>query len=97
MFIVENTSLVKNRCLQMKLSLVASFVRSLHCLYFKKHQRHFETDVKVGDAFVCRLILGTGNTVIEAVKVLLEHGVQPSVIILLSLFSTPHGKFSARR
>lgn len=81
----------------MKLSLVASFVRSLHCLYFKKHQRHFETDVKVGDAFVCRLILGTGNTVIEAVKVLLEHGVQPSVIILLSLFSTPHGKFSARR
>ncbi|KAL8181228.1 UNVERIFIED_CONTAM: hypothetical protein K2H54_050307 [Gekko kuhli] len=34
---------------------------------------------------------GTGNTVIEAVKVLLEHGVQPSVIILLSLFSTPHG------
>ncbi|NXD61957.1 UPP phosphoribosyltransferase, partial [Eolophus roseicapillus] len=35
---------------------------------------------------------GTGNTVIEAVKVLVEHGVQPSVIILLSLFSTPHGK-----
>ncbi|NXL51322.1 UPP phosphoribosyltransferase, partial [Podilymbus podiceps] len=35
--------------------------------------------------------LGTGNTVIEAVKVLVEHGVQPSVIILLSLFSTPHG------
>ncbi|NXQ62458.1 UPP phosphoribosyltransferase, partial [Anthoscopus minutus] len=34
---------------------------------------------------------GTGNTVIEAVKVLVEHGVQPSVIILLSLFSTPHG------
>ncbi|NXM20370.1 UPP phosphoribosyltransferase, partial [Ploceus nigricollis] len=33
----------------------------------------------------------TGNTVIEAVKVLVEHGVQPSVIILLSLFSTPHG------
>lgn len=37
-------------------------------------------------------LLGTGNTVIEAVKVLVEHGVQPSVIILLSLFSTPHGK-----
>ncbi|NWX03140.1 UPP phosphoribosyltransferase, partial [Caloenas nicobarica] len=36
-------------------------------------------------------LLGTGNTVIEAVKVLVEHGVQPSVIILLSLFSTPHG------
>ncbi|NWS27938.1 UPP phosphoribosyltransferase, partial [Polioptila caerulea] len=36
-------------------------------------------------------VRGTGNTVIEAVKVLVEHGVQPSVIILLSLFSTPHG------
>lgn len=34
---------------------------------------------------------GTGNTVIEAVKVLIEHGVQPRHIILLSLFSTPHG------
>ncbi|MBN3276791.1 UPP phosphoribosyltransferase, partial [Polyodon spathula] len=36
-------------------------------------------------------ILSTGNTVIEAVKVLIEHGVQPKHIILLSLFSTPHG------
>lgn len=40
------------------------------------------------------MISGTGNTVIEAVKVLIEHGVQPSVIILLSLFSTPRGEFS---
>lgn len=39
---------------------------------------------------------GTGNTVIEAVKVLVEHGVQPSVIILLSLFSTPHGELWGR-
>ena len=28
---------------------------------------------------------------IEAVRVLIEHGVQPRHIILLSLFSTPHG------
>lgn len=42
----------------------------------------------------CLFVLGTGNTVIEAVKVLIEHGVQPSVIILLSLFSTPHGEFN---
>lgn len=34
---------------------------------------------------------GTGNTVIEAVRVLTEHGLQPKHIILLSLFSTPHG------
>lgn len=40
---------------------------------------------------------GTGNTVIEAVKVLVEHGVQPSVIILLSLFSTPHGELRGVR
>lgn len=36
-------------------------------------------------------ILSTGNTVIEAVRVLIEHGLQPKHIILLSLFSTPHG------
>ena len=40
----------------------------------------------------CSLFAGTGNTVIEAVRVLIEHGVQPRHIILLSLFSTPHGK-----
>ena len=44
--------------------------------------------------FVAFFVLGTGNTVIEAVKVLVEHGVQPSVIILLSLFSTPHGELN---
>uniref|UniRef100_A0A8C9H7Z9 Uracil phosphoribosyltransferase homolog n=1 Tax=Piliocolobus tephrosceles TaxID=591936 RepID=A0A8C9H7Z9_9PRIM len=51
----------------------------------------FKINVKVANAFGYLLISGTGNTVIEAVKVLIEHGVQPSVIILLSLFSTPHG------
>lgn len=60
----------------------------------KKLQRRFEINVQVANAFGCHLISGTGNTVIEAVKVLIEHGVQPSVIILLSLFSTPHGEFS---
>ncbi|XP_045851023.1 uracil phosphoribosyltransferase homolog isoform X2 [Meles meles] len=44
-----------------------------------------------GNCGVSIMRSGTGNTVIEAVKVLIEHGVQPSVIILLSLFSTPHG------
>lgn len=38
------------------------------------------------------MCVGTGNTVIEAVRVLIEHGVQARHIILLSLFSTPHGK-----
>lgn len=60
----------------------------------EKLQRRFEVNVKVATAFGCHLISGTGNTVIEAVKVLIEHGVQPSVIILLSLFSTPHGECS---
>lgn len=53
--------------------------------------------VKVVKKVECELNLefpvsaGTGNTVIEAVRVLIEHGVQPKHIILLSLFSTPHG------
>lgn len=63
----------------------------------KQHQRYFEMNVKVANAFDFHLISGTGNTVIEAVKVLIEHGVQPSVIILLSLFSTPHGEFNKRQ
>lgn len=33
----------------------------------------------------------TRNTVIETVKVLIEHRVLPSIIILLALFFTPHG------
>lgn len=40
---------------------------------------------------VSNIIRGTRNTVTEAVKVLIEHGVLPSIIILLGLFSTPHG------
>ncbi|XP_062855768.1 uracil phosphoribosyltransferase homolog isoform X2 [Trichomycterus rosablanca] len=38
--------------------------------------------------------LSSGNVVIEAVRLLIDHGVQPSHIILLSLFSTPHGATS---
>ncbi|XP_022654250.1 uracil phosphoribosyltransferase homolog isoform X3 [Varroa destructor] len=34
-------------------------------------------------------IMSTGNTIIKATKVLLEHGVQPDNIILLNLFCTP--------
>lgn len=81
----------------MKLCLVVSYVRLLNCLYFKEAYIHFEINVKVANSLGCHLISGTGNTVIEAVKVLIEHGVQPSVIILLSLFSTPHGKFSRKQ
>ena len=34
----------------------------------------------------------TGATIIEAVKVLAEHGVQDENIIFLNLFATPNGK-----
>lgn len=47
---------------------------------------------KLTSNLVSALSAGTGNTVIEAVRVLIEHGVQPKHIILLSLFSTPHGE-----
>nr|KAF6436627.1 uracil phosphoribosyltransferase-like protein [Rousettus aegyptiacus] len=63
----------------------------------KVYYAKFPPDIYRRKVLLMYPILSTGNTVIEAVKVLLEHGVQPSVIILLSLFSTPHGKFSARR
>lgn len=50
-----------------------------------------------GNCAVSIMGSGTGNTVIEAVKVFIGHGVQPSVILLLSLFSTPHGAKSVIR
>nr|XP_008542372.1 PREDICTED: uracil phosphoribosyltransferase homolog [Equus przewalskii] len=56
-------------------------------IYYAK----FPPDIYRRKVLLMYPILSTGNTVIEAVKVLIEHGVQPSVIILLSLFSTPHG------
>lgn len=57
----------------------------------KVYYAKFPPDIYRRKVLLMYPILSTGNTVIEAVKVLLEHGVQPSVIILLSLFSTPHG------
>ncbi|KFR04261.1 Uracil phosphoribosyltransferase, partial [Opisthocomus hoazin] len=57
----------------------------------KVYYAKFPPDIYRRKVLLMYLILSTGNTVIEAVKVLVEHGVQPSVIILLSLFSTPHG------
>nr|XP_035964775.1 uracil phosphoribosyltransferase homolog isoform X2 [Halichoerus grypus]XP_035964776.1 uracil phosphoribosyltransferase homolog isoform X2 [Halichoerus grypus] len=60
----------------------------------KVYYAKFPPDIYRRKVLLMYPILSTGNTVIEAVKVLIEHGVQPSVIILLSLFSTPRGEFS---
>ncbi|XP_034969438.1 uracil phosphoribosyltransferase homolog [Zootoca vivipara] len=57
----------------------------------KVYYAKFPPDIFRRKVLLMYPILSTGNTVIEAVKVLIEHGVQPNVIILLSLFSTPHG------
>ncbi|OPJ89751.1 uracil phosphoribosyltransferase-like protein [Patagioenas fasciata monilis] len=56
----------------------------------KVYYAKFPPDIYRRKVLLMYPILSTGNTVIEAVKVLVEHGVQPSVTILLSLFSTPH-------
>ncbi|XP_061203768.1 uracil phosphoribosyltransferase homolog isoform X1 [Neopsephotus bourkii] len=58
----------------------------------KVYYAKFPPDIYRRKVLLMYPILSTGNTVIEAVKVLVEHGVQPSIIILLSLLSTPHGK-----
>ncbi|KAG2463777.1 UPP phosphoribosyltransferase, partial [Polypterus senegalus] len=57
----------------------------------KVYYAKFPPDIFRRKVLLMYPILSTGNTVIEAVKVLIEHGVQPKHIILLSLFSTPHG------
>lgn len=57
----------------------------------KVYYAKFPPDVYRRKVLLMYPILSTGNTVIEAVRVLIEHGVQPRHIILLSLFSTPHG------
>uniref|UniRef100_A0AAR2JUZ9 Uracil phosphoribosyltransferase homolog n=1 Tax=Pygocentrus nattereri TaxID=42514 RepID=A0AAR2JUZ9_PYGNA len=51
----------------------------------------FPPDISRRKVLLMYPILSTGNTVIEAVRVLTEHGLQAKHIILLSLFSTPHG------
>ncbi|KAM4665220.1 uracil phosphoribosyltransferase homolog [Discoglossus pictus] len=60
----------------------------------KVYYAKFPPDIYRRKVLLMYPILSTGNTVIEAVKVLIEHGVQPACIILLSLFSTPHGAVS---
>ncbi|XP_074056594.1 uracil phosphoribosyltransferase homolog [Macrotis lagotis] len=60
----------------------------------KVYYAKFPPDIYRRKVLLMYPILSTGNTVIEAVKVLIEHGVQPNVIIVLSLFSTPHGATS---
>ncbi|KAL0974371.1 hypothetical protein UPYG_G00219550 [Umbra pygmaea] len=57
----------------------------------KVYYAKFPPDISRRKVLLMYPILSTGNTVIEAVKVLIEHGLQPKHIILLSLFSTPHG------
>ncbi|KAG7283125.1 hypothetical protein CRUP_033071 [Coryphaenoides rupestris] len=57
----------------------------------KVYYAKFPPDIYRRKVLLMYPILSTGNTVIEAVKVLIEHGVLPRHIILLSLFSTPHG------
>ncbi|MCI4394720.1 hypothetical protein PGIGA_G00171910 [Pangasianodon gigas] len=51
----------------------------------------FPPDISRRKVLLMYPILSTGNTVIEAVRVLKEHGLQAKHILLLSLFSTPHG------
>ncbi|XP_001371981.2 uracil phosphoribosyltransferase homolog isoform X1 [Monodelphis domestica] len=63
----------------------------------KVYYAKFPPDIYRRKVLLMYPILSTGNTVIEAIKVLVEHGVQPSVIIVLSLFSTPHGATSIIR
>lgn len=75
----------------MKRSWVESYVKIPALTLLPEH---VSLGVYIANGFHCLFVLGTGNTVIEAVKVLIEHGVQPSVIILLSLFSTPHGELN---
>lgn len=57
----------------------------------KVYYAKFPPDINRRKVLLMYPILSTGNTVIEAVQVLIEHGLQPKHILLLSLFSTPHG------
>uniref|UniRef100_A0AAR2J8F4 Phosphoribosyltransferase domain-containing protein n=1 Tax=Pygocentrus nattereri TaxID=42514 RepID=A0AAR2J8F4_PYGNA len=57
----------------------------------KVYYAKFPPDIYRRKVLLMYPILSSGNTVVEAVRVLTDHGVQPSHIILLSLFSTPHG------
>ncbi|XP_028413809.1 uracil phosphoribosyltransferase homolog [Dendronephthya gigantea] len=51
----------------------------------------FPFDVDKRQILLMYPLLNTGATIIEAVKVLAEHGVKEENIIFLNLFATPHG------
>ncbi|XP_076878926.1 uracil phosphoribosyltransferase homolog isoform X2 [Brachyhypopomus gauderio] len=57
----------------------------------KVYYAKFPPDVYRRKILLMYPILSSGSTVVEAIRVLIEHGVHTSHIILLSLFSTPHG------
>ncbi|XP_047013020.1 uracil phosphoribosyltransferase homolog isoform X2 [Ictalurus punctatus] len=57
----------------------------------KVYYAKFPPDIYRRKILLMYPILSSGNAVVEAVRVLIDHGVQASRIILLSLFSTPHG------
>ena len=67
---------------------VTSVFREFQVVYAK-----FPEDVASRRVLLMYPIMSTGNTIIKATKVLLEHGVKASNIILLNLFCTPKGTF----
>ncbi|KAI8498453.1 PREDICTED: uracil phosphoribosyltransferase homolog isoform X2 [Branchiostoma belcheri] len=56
----------------------------------KVYYAKFPPDVDSRKVLLMYPILSSGNTAIQAVQVLKEHGVKESNILLLSLFVTPH-------
>lgn len=69
------------------MSIVLSLSSNVQVVYAK-----FPEDIARRRVLLMYPIMSTGNTIIKATKVLLEHGVQPENIILLNLFCTPKGK-----
>ncbi|CAH1233503.1 UPRT [Branchiostoma lanceolatum] len=56
----------------------------------KVYYAKFPQDIETRKVLLMYPILSSGNTAIQAVQVLKEHGVKESNILLLSLFVTPH-------
>ncbi|XP_030850436.1 uracil phosphoribosyltransferase homolog isoform X1 [Strongylocentrotus purpuratus] len=57
----------------------------------KVYYAKFPPDISKRRVLLMYPILNSGNTVIQAVRVLQEHGVKDKNILLLTLFCTPHG------
>ncbi|XP_041463522.1 uracil phosphoribosyltransferase homolog [Lytechinus pictus] len=57
----------------------------------KVYYAKFPPDISRRRVLLMYPILNSGNTVIQAVRVLQEHGVDDKNILLLTLFCTPHG------